>query len=73
MGDMHMHNLAKTKFEHVSKAAIKPVVMAALCCATLSACSPGGVVAGTIGAAGAVAGTAVDVVLRANVQPGEVE
>lgn len=39
----------------------------------LSACSPGGVVAGTIGAAGAVAGTAVDVVLRADTDQGGFE
>lgn len=36
-------------------------------------CSPGGVVAGTIGAAGAVAGAAVDVVLRDDVQHGLIE
>lgn len=38
--------------------------------AALLGCSPGGVVAGTIGAAGTVAGAAVDVVLREDMQQG---
>jgi len=39
----------------------------------VSGCSVGGVVAGTVGAAGAVAGTAVDVVLRSDTDPGDLE
>ena len=38
------------------------------CSLFLGGCSVGSVVAGTVGAAGAVAGTAVDVVLRSDVQ-----
>ncbi len=40
---------------------------------TASGCSVGGVVAGTVGAAGALAGTAVDVVLRNDTRLGELE
>lgn len=47
--------------------------VAVMAMAALSACSPGGVVAGTIGAAGAVAGTAVDVILRDDSDFGGVE
>ncbi len=51
----------------------KLIVSACLTLMVLTACSPGGVVAGTVGAAGVVAGAAVDVVLRSEVQPGEIE
>jgi len=39
----------------------------------LSACSPGGVVAGTVGAAGAVAGAGVDLILRNDTDVGGLE
>jgi|GEM_PF-2969065 len=52
---------------------LRGLVVVSLTLFALSACSPGGVVAGTVGAAGVVAGTAVDLVLKGNSNPGVLE
>ncbi len=50
---------------------VKGTAAALLTLFALSGCSPGSVVAGTIGAAGVVAGTAVDVVLKSDTSPAD--
>lgn len=73
MGDNDMYNASSPKNRYVRIAVLKPASVAVFGVLALSACSPGGVVAGTIGAAGAVAGAGVDLVLRQNMAPGELE
>ena len=69
MDETRMHTKATDLSRNISKA----VLVLAVCTMALPSCSPGGVVAGTIGAAGAVAGTAVDVVLRSDIHQGVME
>lgn len=50
---------------------LRAFAAASLTLLALSACSPGSIVAGTVGAAGAVAGTAVDIVLKSDTAPAD--